>query len=907
MAAPTNDPLKPIAAFTGDGIVTQYTVVFKLPDTHNLEIRFDQVIMPNSGASAYTVVTGSSGTTITFAQAPAAGVDIEIRRVTPLQRQINYQDNGDLLAETLNKDFDTLWLSMQEQRVASDGSLNRPVGAKNWDAAGQPIFNAAPDPAADDNSVVVNSQLKTAQFSLNNILQQAAGAAQTATETRTFVTTARGEAEGFATRARTAATEAEDSARRALASEGKAKLSADAADASAKSILGAEKTCTDAAASAKADALALASANPNKGLVKDQNLADLPDKAAAIANLFGSSSTGTATSTAIPITAGGTGATTRNGIINTLFGSTPLDITEGGTGATSASSARAAILESNPLSVGEGGTGETTLDDLRVSLIGATPFEIAEGGTGADTAAAALANLIDNKPLPLPVAPAGDGDAATKKYVDDAVAGAGGAGGYIGETFWHPTRSNLPGGTITADGQVISAAKATYPDLIAEIVADHLPDVTETLWQSDPGNRGCYVYDAAADTLRVPDLNGVQPGSFPAPFLRGGSLQSVSGHMTENGAPNITGKLGRRDYQLSGTAEGALINDQGNGNNDSDAYNGGASKSGFSFDASRSSPAYGRDGTTEVRPNYVSGCMVIRVATHAQSGGTVDMLALQADIAALKAAAEATNNDIGYALLTSTNDAVLLAPALGSRSVLVNPFGIDTPVLCQAEIYHATLQKWIVSPWFSSGTASASFGLAVAAHQGEGIILKTGKSGYIAANPYSGSSVEMVGTGNYTTPSPVRIHVWSIGKDISKLKKMSEIDPKLVAEFKAPARPTGVHEVWHTTTAEPGGVGKDFTMTESVLGKKLYICISAAAKWYLTLDVPAVPLPYSVNSTAAVANGVPPGYFLALICTSGWDYQIAIAPDGMTLRLASATANANGIANIYVDDYTPQP
>lgn len=112
------------------------------------------------------------------------------------------------------------------------------------------------------------------------------------------------------------------------------------------------------------------------------------------------------------------------------------------------------------------------------------------------------------------------------------------------------------------------------------------------------------------------------------------------------------------------------------------------------------------------------------------------------------------SNRIGYALLSLTN------PALNTRTVTANPFGNNTPVMCLAEIFHATLQTWIVSPWFSSGTSSASIGMSAAFHTGEGIILKTGSSAFIASPPYSGSSVDV--PSNYTTPSPVRIHVWKV-------------------------------------------------------------------------------------------------------------------------------------------------
>lgn len=114
----------------------------------------------------------------------------------------------------------------------------------------------------------------------------------------------------------------------------------------------------------------------------------------------------------------------------------------------------------------------------------------------------------------------------------------------------------------------------------------------------------------------------------------------------------------------------------------------------------------------------------------------------------------ATNARIDYALMSVTN------PALMSRTVIANPFGNNTPVECMCEIFHATLQKWTTTPWVFSNPLS--LGILAAYAEGEGIIMTCGTSGFVAESKQSGSTQSF--TTNYSTPSPVRIHVWKVLK-----------------------------------------------------------------------------------------------------------------------------------------------
>lgn len=50
-----------------------------------------------------------------------------LERVVPTYRLTDYQDNGDLLADTVNKDFDRLWMAIQRSFIYLGLALRRPL------------------------------------------------------------------------------------------------------------------------------------------------------------------------------------------------------------------------------------------------------------------------------------------------------------------------------------------------------------------------------------------------------------------------------------------------------------------------------------------------------------------------------------------------------------------------------------------------------------------------------------------------------------------------------------------------------------------------------------------------------------------------------------------------------------
>ena len=260
--------------------------------------------------------------------------------------------------------------------------------------------------------------------------------------------------------------------------------------------------------------------------------------------------------------------------------------------------------------------------------------------------------------------------------------------------------------------------------------------------------------------MRLPDDNGVQPGSLKVPVKVGdGGDATTAGTMGGSELPNL--KHTTKGYAILGLLSensdpDALIQvKRGTINNYGSAVAGAAYGADMDIDASRYNPIY-KDGVTEVRTNRQHGCWTVRYAAKATNGGSIDALALATAIAAgdaeLLAKIIATNARIDYALISPETN-----PALGSRTVHNNPFGSNTPVFCLTEIFHATLQKWVTTPW-AFGTVG--HGILSSYSEGEGIVTRCASGSFVASTATSGTSQEF--TANYTTASPVRIHVWKI-------------------------------------------------------------------------------------------------------------------------------------------------
>lgn len=104
----------PIIQYIASGSTSgPFAFPFKITVEDDLQIFLNGVRQ----TSGY-IVTGigsDSGGDVTFGAIPTAGTVILIKRYIPLERVLfDYQTNGDLLANTVNADFDRIWMALQD-------------------------------------------------------------------------------------------------------------------------------------------------------------------------------------------------------------------------------------------------------------------------------------------------------------------------------------------------------------------------------------------------------------------------------------------------------------------------------------------------------------------------------------------------------------------------------------------------------------------------------------------------------------------------------------------------------------------------------------------------------------------------------------------------------------------------
>lgn len=193
---------------------------------------------------------------------------------------------------------------------------------------------------------------------------------------------------------------------------------------------------------------------------------------------------------------------------------------------------------------------------------------------------------------------------------------------------WAFSRDHIWDGFAALDGQELS--RALYPSAWEAIQADLVPVVDDAAWLADPTKRGSFTKGNGSTTFRVPDFNGVTSGSIKAPFLRGdGGSASDDGTIIKGGVPNITGYASFSSLNIGGfsgaifdpgTRDGGVLPGTATPNNITDD---------ISFDASKS-PAVGASevygsGSTEVRPNSVRGCYVVKLFAGIANAGVADL------------------------------------------------------------------------------------------------------------------------------------------------------------------------------------------------------------------------------------------------------------------------------------------
>lgn len=165
MSVPNQTPYN---IYTANGLTTVFTYEFYIIITSDLQVSINGLVV----TSGYTVAGAGNkdGGDITFLTPPATGAVVMLQRVVPTYRLTDYQDNGDLLADAVNKDFDRIWMAIQRAFIDLGFALTRPFLGGPFDAKGYRIENLA-DPVNNQDSATKKFVIENGKTNLVKTLR----------------------------------------------------------------------------------------------------------------------------------------------------------------------------------------------------------------------------------------------------------------------------------------------------------------------------------------------------------------------------------------------------------------------------------------------------------------------------------------------------------------------------------------------------------------------------------------------------------------------------------------------------------------------------------------------------------------------------------------------------------------
>ncbi|MEB7619833.1 sialate O-acetylesterase [Klebsiella aerogenes] len=224
MSVPNQTPYN---IYTANGLTTVFAYQFMIMNAGDIEVSINGA--PQT--SGYTVQGAgqTGGGQVVFMTPPANGSVVMLLRKLVIKRDTDYQDNGDLLAETINADFDRLWLAMQQAFLSDGLSLKRPLLGGDYNAGNLKIINLK-DPTAKQDAATKGWVDLQYSVPTSEAKQAAAEAKEARDETREIADKF-GDVDGAVTAAEAARDAAQASAHSADDDADRAEAAASAAEA----------------------------------------------------------------------------------------------------------------------------------------------------------------------------------------------------------------------------------------------------------------------------------------------------------------------------------------------------------------------------------------------------------------------------------------------------------------------------------------------------------------------------------------------------------------------------------------------------------------------------------------------------------------------------------------------------
>lgn len=159
--------------YAANGVTTIYAVPFLVIEASDLKVYLNGVLQ----TSGYTQTgVGNPTSSITFTAAPLG--DLYLVLEVPFQRLVDYQENGDFLSSTVNRDFDRIWQALKQLRNTTSRSPvlgNSDVDGDGWYLAKGNGLRDLRDPVETQDAATKGSMeryvadiLETGQGPINN-------------------------------------------------------------------------------------------------------------------------------------------------------------------------------------------------------------------------------------------------------------------------------------------------------------------------------------------------------------------------------------------------------------------------------------------------------------------------------------------------------------------------------------------------------------------------------------------------------------------------------------------------------------------------------------------------------------------------------------------------------------------